>query len=103
MDERTDVWKFTPVSYRTSALWDRCPKRLQRDGPTDGPTDLPTDTAKCRVACPRLKTIQGVASAGLVSEASQGALPTTTIIKTTSATTSTTSITTTTHKNCLPT
>ena len=23
---RTDVWKFTPVSYRTSALWGRCPK-----------------------------------------------------------------------------
>ena len=22
---RTDVWKFTPVSYRTSALWGRCP------------------------------------------------------------------------------
>ena len=26
MDGRTDVWKFTPVSYRTSALWGRCPK-----------------------------------------------------------------------------
>ena len=26
------------------------------DGPTDGRTDLPTDTARCRVACPRLKT-----------------------------------------------
>ena len=25
MDGRTDVWKFTPVSYRTSALWGRCP------------------------------------------------------------------------------
>ena len=25
---RTDVWKFTPVSYRTSALWDRCPKKV---------------------------------------------------------------------------
>ena len=25
---RTDVWKFTPVSYRTSALWGRCPKRV---------------------------------------------------------------------------
>ena len=24
---RTDVRKFTPVSYRTSALWGRCPKR----------------------------------------------------------------------------
>ena len=24
-----DVWKFTPVSYRTSALWGRCPKRCQ--------------------------------------------------------------------------
>ena len=27
MDRRTDIWKFTPVSYRTSALWGRCPKR----------------------------------------------------------------------------
>ena len=26
-DGRMDVWKFTPVSYRTSALWGRCPKR----------------------------------------------------------------------------
>ena len=26
-DVRTDVWKFTPVSYRTSALWGRCPKK----------------------------------------------------------------------------
>ena len=26
-DGRTDVWKFPPVSYRTSALWGRCPKR----------------------------------------------------------------------------
>ena len=24
-DGRTDVWKFTPVSYRTSVLWGRCP------------------------------------------------------------------------------
>merc|ERR1712002_1360442 len=27
---RTDVRKFTPVSYRTSALWGRCPKRERR-------------------------------------------------------------------------
>ena len=26
-DGRTEVRKFTPVSYRTSALWGRCPKR----------------------------------------------------------------------------
>ena len=26
-DRRTDVSKFRPVSYRTSALWGRCPKR----------------------------------------------------------------------------
>ena len=31
-DVRTDVWKFTPVSYRTSALWGRCPKRKRRKG-----------------------------------------------------------------------
>ena len=24
-DVQTDVWKFTPVTYRTSALWGRCP------------------------------------------------------------------------------
>ena len=27
-DGRTDVWKFTPVSYRISALWGRCPKSM---------------------------------------------------------------------------
>ena len=27
-DVRTDIWKFTPVSYRTSALWGRCPKSV---------------------------------------------------------------------------
>ena len=30
MDVRTDVRKFTPVSYRTSALWGRCPKRKKK-------------------------------------------------------------------------
>ena len=30
-DGRTDVRKFTPVSYRTSALWGRCPKRIEKD------------------------------------------------------------------------
>ena len=30
-DGRTDVWKFTPVSYRTSALWGRCPKKGQQE------------------------------------------------------------------------
>ena len=29
-DGRTDVWKFPPVSYRTSALWGRCPKGRKR-------------------------------------------------------------------------
>ena len=28
---QTDVWKFTPVSYRTSALWGRCPKRKKEN------------------------------------------------------------------------
>ena len=28
-DGRTDVSKFPPVSYRTSALWGRCPKRKE--------------------------------------------------------------------------
>ena len=30
-DGQTDVWKFTPVSYRTSALWGRCPKRGEEE------------------------------------------------------------------------
>ena len=39
------------------------PLRIQKcDGRTDRPTDqtteLPTDTARCRVACPRLKTFE---------------------------------------------
>ena len=39
MDGRTDVRKFTPVSYRTSALWGRCPKssktpKKKEDRPT---------------------------------------------------------------------
>ena len=29
-DGRTDVWKFPPVFYRTSALWGRYPKRRMR-------------------------------------------------------------------------
>ena len=29
-DGRTDVWKFPPVFYRTSALWGRCPKRKRK-------------------------------------------------------------------------
>ena len=33
-DGRTDVWKFPPVSYRTSALWGRCPKRVWTTGRT---------------------------------------------------------------------
>ena len=33
------------------------PLAIQKcDGRMDVPTDRPTDTAKCRVACPRLKT-----------------------------------------------
>ena len=32
----------------------KCDGRTDRR--TDGPTDGPTDTARCRVACPRLKT-----------------------------------------------
>ena len=29
-DGQKDVWKFTPVSYVTSALWGRCPKKWQK-------------------------------------------------------------------------
>ena len=38
----------------------RKPLGIQKcDGPTDLPTDLQTDTARCRVACPRLKKENG--------------------------------------------
>ena len=37
-DARTDERKFTPVSYRTLALWGRCPKR-QLDWRNNQPTD----------------------------------------------------------------
>ena len=34
-EERTDgwmnIWKFTPVPYRTSALWGRCPKKRWKE------------------------------------------------------------------------
>ena len=33
MEGRTDVWKFTPVFYRTSALWGRCPIRDSERNP----------------------------------------------------------------------
>ena len=29
-DVQTDVWKFTPVSYRILALWGRCPKSRRK-------------------------------------------------------------------------
>ena len=34
----------------------RKPLGIQKCYGTNGPTDGPTDTARCRVACPRLKT-----------------------------------------------
>ena len=30
-DGWTDGWKFTPVSYRTSVLWGRCPKSVTKN------------------------------------------------------------------------
>ena len=30
MDGRLDIRKFPSVFYRTSALWDRCPKREEQ-------------------------------------------------------------------------
>ena len=35
-DGCTDVWKFTPASYRTSALWGRCPKRVGIEWKVEG-------------------------------------------------------------------
>ena len=31
-DGSTDIWKFTPMSYRTSAFWGRCLKRKEEGG-----------------------------------------------------------------------
>ena len=31
-DGEMDVWKFTPVSYRTLSLWGRCQKRKEEGG-----------------------------------------------------------------------
>ena len=45
-----------PVADGWAGAVVRKPLSIQQcDGRTDGPTDGPTDTAKCRVACPRLK------------------------------------------------
>ena len=42
---QTDVWKFPPVFYWTSALWGRCSKttRYLKIFETDGPMDRRTD------------------------------------------------------------
>ena len=50
---------YTAIQSRTVGQELLCENRSEfnnvMDGPTDLPTDLPTDTARCRVACPRLK------------------------------------------------
>ena len=54
-------WKRGRIHGRTVAdSWAgaamREPPGIEKcDGPTDRPTYQPTDTARCRVACPRLK------------------------------------------------
>ena len=46
----------SPVADGWAGAVMRKPLGIQKcDGRTDGPTDGPTDTARCRVACPRLK------------------------------------------------
>ena len=59
MDERkyvrTDITKFTPVSYGTSALWGCCPKK-GTDGWTKKPTDQQTDIAVVESRSTQLKS-----------------------------------------------
>ena len=47
-----------PVTDGWAGAVTQKPLGIQKcDGLTDRPSDLPTDTARCRVACPRLKTL----------------------------------------------
>ena len=72
MQSRLSLWEFlqsvrkqgrihgNPVADGWAGAVLQNPLGIQKcDGPTDRPTylptDLPTDTARCRVACPRLK------------------------------------------------
>ena len=75
----TDIRKFTPVSYRISALWGNCPKRLTKHFgsssnakntrnakkakvfPTNQPTEGPTNSRTVmgyRVTCTQLIAAQ---------------------------------------------
>ena len=45
---------YTAIQSRTVGQEQQC-KKLLGIQKCDGPTDRPTDTARCRVACPRLK------------------------------------------------
>ena len=61
MDGRTEVWKLPPVSYRTLALWGRCPKRIKGflgrgpKGPMSCRKQGRTVTYVCLSICPPLK------------------------------------------------
>ena len=49
-----DVWKFTPVSYRTSALWGRCPTLTplpQLITPSRAPGTLDSWMTSCVCVC----------------------------------------------------
>ena len=52
--------KYTTIQSRTVGQEQQCENRPEfknvTDGPTDRHTNLPTNTARCRVACPQLKT-----------------------------------------------
>ena len=47
------------IQSRTVGQEPQCKKRSEFKNVTDLPTDRPTNTARCRVACPRLKTAAG--------------------------------------------
>ena len=82
----TDIRKFTPLSYRTSALWSNCPKRLTKHFgsssnakntrnakkakvfPTNQPTEGPTNSRTVvgyRVTCTGLKMTGKIALCGI--------------------------------------
>ena len=53
---------YTAIQSRTVGQEQLCENRSEFKNVTDGPTYRPTDTARCRVACPRLKIIGSLKS-----------------------------------------
>ena len=56
MDADVNKAVYTAGQSRTVGQEQQCRNRSQFRNVTGGPTDRLTDTARCRLACPRLKT-----------------------------------------------